>query len=131
MMPQYIQETEIAQSAEQLIPVQTVELPSASAVLSYYLTVNTIRSASALSVSVYGIAVRQYHPIGDNAVQACALCISADRKKVEDLLDFIIQHTVFPLHLKEILENMDDSFTVPPLILTEEEQAVLAKAKYR
>lgn len=131
MMPQYIQEEEIARSAERLIRVQTVELPSASAVLSYYLTVNTIRSASALSVSVYGIAVRQYRPVGDNAVQACALCISADREKVENLLDFMIQHTVFPMHLKDVLENMEDSFTVPPLILTEDERAVLKQAKYR
>lgn len=124
-MLQYGHEREIPKIAEKLIPVQTLKLRAASAILSYYLTVNTFRSASALSVQVYGIAIEQFHLIGEHSVYACALCISPDRAKVENLLHFMIQHTVFPIHLKEVLENMDECFTAPPLILTEEEQLVL------
>ncbi len=123
---------EFAQEPEEHYLLERIELPSVPLTLSYYITVNTSYSATNISVPEYGIEIQQKQPPDSTIAQRFALCISPDQDTVEELLHFMALHTVTPLQLQFVLEDIwleTDQPHVPPVVLTVEEQRLLSDAQ--
>lgn len=131
-MPTHNLSTEFPHTPEEHHLLEVVELPSVPLTLSYYITANTSYSSTDISMMEYGIEIQQQQPPSNMIQQRRALCISTDRDTVEELVRFMAFHTVTPLQLQYVLEDIwldTDCPHVPPTILTVEEQRLLNDAQ--
>ncbi len=128
-MQSYQAKPEFAQMPEELILIETVPLPHSSLVLSYYMTTNTSRSATSISVAEYGVEIQQSTASSRTVQRSYALCLTPEQEEAEAIVQFLALHTVTPLELHLVLEEFwldTDTPRVPPAILTWEEQQLLS-----
>mgnify|MGYP007120239607 CR=1 FL=1 len=133
-MQSYQAKPEFAQMPEELILIETVQLHQASLALSYYMTANTSRSATSISMTEYGVEIQQSTPSSRTIQRSYALCLTPDQEEAEEIVQFLALHTVTPQQLHLVLEEFwldTDTPRVPPAILTWEEQQLISDSMRR